>query len=52
MGITLGETLKKALGDKKGIKRYGRATIPMDESLANVVIDITEDLTWLQCEAA
>ena len=41
MGITLGETLKEALGDKKGIKRYGRATIPMDESLATVVIDIS-----------
>ena len=41
MGITLGEALKEALGDKKGIKRYGRATIPMDESLATVVIDIS-----------
>lgn len=41
LGITLGEALKKALGDKKGIKRYGLATIPMDESLATVVVDIS-----------
>ncbi len=41
LGITLGEAIKKALGDKKGIKRYGRATVPMDESLATVVIDIS-----------
>jgi imidazoleglycerol-phosphate dehydratase len=41
MGITLGEAIKKALGDKKGIRRYGRATIPMDESLATVVLDIS-----------
>lgn len=41
LGITLGETLKKALGDKKGISRFGEATIPMDESLAQVVVDIS-----------
>jgi imidazoleglycerol-phosphate dehydratase len=41
IGITLGEVIKKALGDKKGIRRYGIATIPMDESLATVVIDIS-----------
>jgi imidazoleglycerol-phosphate dehydratase len=41
LGITLGEVIKKALGDKKGIRRYGIATIPMDESLATVVIDIS-----------
>jgi imidazoleglycerol-phosphate dehydratase len=41
IGITLGEAIKKALGDKKGIKRYGTATIPMDESLATVVMDIS-----------
>jgi imidazoleglycerol-phosphate dehydratase len=40
LGICLGTALKKALGDKKGIKRYGQATIPMDEALAAVVIDI------------
>jgi len=33
MGICFGEALKKALGDKKGIARYGSATVPMDESL-------------------
>lgn len=41
LGITLGEVIKKALGDKKGIRRYGIATIPMDESLATVIIDIS-----------
>lgn len=41
LGIALGEAIKKALGDKKGIRRYGRATIPMDESLATVVLDIS-----------
>jgi imidazoleglycerol-phosphate dehydratase len=40
LGITLGETIKKALGEKKGIRRYGNATVPMDESLAQVVIDL------------
>jgi imidazoleglycerol-phosphate dehydratase len=41
IGITLGEAIRKALGDKKAIRRYGLATIPMDESLATVVIDIS-----------
>lgn len=41
LGITVGEAIKKALGDKTGIKRYGEATIPMDESLAQVVIDLS-----------
>lgn len=41
IGITLGETLKKALGEKKGIRRFGDATIPMDESLAQVVLDLS-----------
>jgi imidazoleglycerol-phosphate dehydratase len=41
LGIVLGETIKKALGDKEGITRYGSAVIPMDESLAQVVIDLS-----------
>ena len=41
LGITLGEAINKALGDKKGIRRYGNATIPMDESLARVVVDLS-----------
>lgn len=41
VGICLGETLKKALGDKKGIKRFGFAYVPMDEALARVVLDIS-----------
>lgn len=41
IGITLGEAIRKAVGEKKGIRRYGDATIPMDESLAQVVIDLS-----------
>jgi len=41
LGICLGMAIVKALGDKKGIRRYGQATVPMDESLASVVIDIS-----------
>lgn len=41
VGICLGDTLKKALGDKKGINRYGSATVPMDEVLCSVDIDIS-----------
>ena len=41
LGICLGSALKEALGDKRGIKRYGMATIPMDETLIRVVIDIS-----------
>ena len=40
VGICLGECFKKALGDLKGIKRYGEATVPMGESLGSVVLDI------------
>lgn len=41
VGICLGEALKKAVGDKKGINRYGEATVPMDETLAQTVIDLS-----------
>ena len=41
IGIVLGEAFKKALGDKKGIRRYGQASVPMDETLASVSIDIS-----------
>ena len=47
-GIALGEALKEALGDKKGIKRYASATIPMDETLSRVSIDLSNRpyLVW------
>ncbi|MEC2071219.1 imidazoleglycerol-phosphate dehydratase HisB [Alkalihalophilus marmarensis] len=41
IGICLGTALKEALGDKKGIKRYGSAFVPMDETLAQVVVDLS-----------
>jgi imidazoleglycerol-phosphate dehydratase len=41
LGISLGTALKEALGEKKGIRRYGEATVPMDEALARVVMDIS-----------
>ena len=41
IGICLGDAVKKALGDKKGIQRYGSAMIPMDESLCSLVMDIS-----------
>jgi imidazoleglycerol-phosphate dehydratase len=41
VGIVLGQVLEKALGEKKGIGRYGWAIVPMDESLAQVAIDIS-----------
>jgi imidazoleglycerol-phosphate dehydratase len=41
VGICLGIALKEALGDKKGIKRYGNAFVPMDEALAQVVVDLS-----------
>jgi imidazoleglycerol-phosphate dehydratase len=40
-GITLGEAMREALGDKKGIRRYGCCYLPMDETLARVVIDLS-----------
>ncbi len=41
IGICIGAGIKKALGNRVGIKRYGEATIPMDEALVRVVIDIS-----------
>lgn len=41
IGIVLGEAIKDAVGDKKGIKRYGNAFVPMDDALAQVVIDLS-----------
>ena len=41
IGICIGQALREALGDKKGIKRYGNAFVPMDEALAQVVIDLS-----------
>lgn len=41
IGICLGLALKEALGDKKGIKRYGNSFVPMDETLAQVVVDLS-----------
>ena len=39
VGITLGQALTQALGDKKGIRRYGHAYVPLDEALSRVVLD-------------
>ncbi len=41
LGIVLGEAFKKALADKAGVRRFGRATMPMHETLASVVIDFS-----------
>jgi imidazoleglycerol-phosphate dehydratase len=41
IGITLGIAMNKALGDKKGITRYGHAYVPLDEALSRVVIDFS-----------
>jgi len=41
IGITLGQAVLKAVGDKKGIRRYGHAYVPLDEALSRVVIDFS-----------
>ena len=41
VGIVLGKAIKQALGDMKGISRYGQASVPMDETLASVSLDIS-----------
>ena len=40
-GIVLGQAFTKALGDKKGIRRYGHAYVPMDETLVRAVVDLS-----------
>ncbi len=48
VGIALGDALRQALGDKAGLARYGQATVPLDEALAEVVVDLSgrPHLTW------
>jgi imidazoleglycerol-phosphate dehydratase len=41
IGIVLGDAFRQALGEKKGIRRYGQATVPMDETLASVAVDLS-----------
>ena len=48
IGITLGQALARAVGDKKGIRRYGHAYVPLDEALTRVVVDFSgrPELIW------
>jgi imidazoleglycerol-phosphate dehydratase len=48
VGITLGQAVAKAVGDKKGVRRYGHAYVPLDEALSRVVIDLSgrPELIW------
>jgi imidazoleglycerol-phosphate dehydratase len=48
IGITMGQAFARAIGDKKGIRRYGHAYVPLDEALARVVIDLSgrPGLVW------
>jgi imidazoleglycerol-phosphate dehydratase len=41
VGITLGQALARAVGDKRGIRRYGHAYVPLDEALSRVVVDLS-----------
>ena len=41
IGITLGQAFAKAVGDKKGLRRYGHAYVPLDEAMSRVVIDLS-----------
>ncbi len=41
IGITLGQALAKALGDKQGVRRYGHAYVPLDEALSRVAVDLS-----------
>ena len=48
IGITLGQAVARAIGEKKGIRRYGHAYVPLDEALSRVVIDFSgrPELVW------
>lgn len=48
VGITLGQAFRQALGDRRGIQRFGLAYVPLDEALARVVVDLSNrsHLTW------
>lgn len=48
VGITIGQAIKQALGDKKGIRRYGHSYVPMDEALSRVALDLSNRpyLVW------
>ena len=48
VGITLGQAIAKAIGDKRGVRRYGHAYVPLDEALSRVVVDFSgrPGLTW------
>lgn len=41
VGITLGQAFAKAVGDKKGVRRYGHSYVPLDEALSRVVLDLS-----------
>lgn len=41
LGITLGQAFAKAIGDKRGVRRYGHAYVPLDEALSRVVVDLS-----------
>jgi imidazoleglycerol-phosphate dehydratase len=41
VGLTLGEAMRQALGDKRGIRRFGEAAVPLDEALVSVVVDLS-----------